>query len=152
MRNDSVWGVPWGTWFQWLWVWYECLFLGGAFTHRWTTGEMFPCRSWSSTLTAYHQESSNVRMVSSNHLFEKNNQTFASAKARTGVFTQTLSGLPVSITPQDFPMQWFPGLLFLRLFIIIHPCIYTDLYSYISRILFPTHLYSSPLWFSIFLI
>jgi hypothetical protein len=45
--------------------------LGGAFTHRWTTGEMFPCRSWSSTLTAYHQESSNVRMVSSNHLFEK---------------------------------------------------------------------------------
>ena len=31
-----------------------------------------------------------------------------------------------------------------------YPSMY--LYSYISRILFPTHLYSSPLWFSIFLI
>ena len=66
-------------------------------------------------------------------------------------FTQTLSGLPVSIAPQHFPMQWFPGLLFLSLF-TIRSRLSMYLYSNMSRALFPTHLHSSPLWFSIVLI
>lgn len=51
----------------------------------------------------------------------------------------------VSITPQDFPMQRFPGLLFLRLFIIIHPCIYTHTFhEFYSQPTFILPLFGSP--------
>lgn len=148
MRNDSVWGVPWGTWFQWLWVWYECLFLGGAFTHRWTTGEMFPCRSWSSTLTAYHQESSNVRMVSSNHLFEKTikhlpqqrpEQVFLPKPCQVCQFPSHHRTFPCS----DFLAYYFSvySSLSIHVFILIYTHIFHEFYSQPTFIL---PLFGSP--------